>query len=221
MPKKEYYKHILPHFQQPGQAYFVTWNLKDAIPPKAFFRYTRKLRELRNQIQFQTKQSAPADAINALKNDYQSVLKKYIQAYNQLLDQSNAPVLDLTNSENLTVVKESLHFWNNKKLENYAYCIMPNHVHWVFRTLPLDEEGSPVYLQDILYSVKRFSAAHINKRMNRTGAVWQEESFDTTIRDEVHLFRAIDYTLNNPVKAGFVEKWSNWKGCWFDGWGDI
>ncbi len=108
-----------------------------------------------------------------------------------------------------------------KELENFAYCIMPNHVHWVFRTLPLDDTGAPVYLQDILYSVKRFSATHINKRMNRTGSVWQEESFDTTIRDEVHLHRAIEYTLNNPVKAGFIEKWSNWKGCWFDGWGDF
>ena len=41
MQKKEYYKHMLPHFQQPGQAYFVTWSLKDAIPAKAFKRYSQ------------------------------------------------------------------------------------------------------------------------------------------------------------------------------------
>ena len=36
MEKKEYYRRELPHFQQPGQSYFVTWNLKDAVPAKAF-----------------------------------------------------------------------------------------------------------------------------------------------------------------------------------------
>jgi hypothetical protein len=51
MEKKEYYKHILPHFQQPGQAYFVTWILKDAIPPHALKRYTEKLARLKSEIE--------------------------------------------------------------------------------------------------------------------------------------------------------------------------
>jgi len=34
MEKKEFYRKHLPHFQQAGQVYFVTWCLKDAIPPK-------------------------------------------------------------------------------------------------------------------------------------------------------------------------------------------
>jgi hypothetical protein len=50
MNKKEYYKHILPHFQQSGQAYFVTWILKDAIPPHALTRYTEKLALLKAEI---------------------------------------------------------------------------------------------------------------------------------------------------------------------------
>jgi len=50
MNKKESYRHILPHFQQPGQAYFVTWNLKDAVPPKALERYTQQLESLAAKI---------------------------------------------------------------------------------------------------------------------------------------------------------------------------
>jgi hypothetical protein len=50
MPKKESYRHILPHFQQPGQAYFITWNLKDAVPPKALKRYTSQLEILKSQL---------------------------------------------------------------------------------------------------------------------------------------------------------------------------
>ena len=50
MEKKEHYRHLLPHFQQPGQAYFVTWNLKGAVPAKAFSSYTKKIAELNAQI---------------------------------------------------------------------------------------------------------------------------------------------------------------------------
>jgi hypothetical protein len=46
LEKKESYKHALPHFQQPGQAYFVTWNLKDAVPKKALKRYSDELKVL-------------------------------------------------------------------------------------------------------------------------------------------------------------------------------
>ncbi|MBT3383936.1 MAG: hypothetical protein HN778_20970 [Prolixibacteraceae bacterium] len=89
---------------------------------------------------------------------------------------------------------------------------MPNHVHWVFELYQKDSDNKPVYLQDILYSVKRFSAVKINKLENRTGAFWQKESFDTTIRDEKHLYYTIEYTLNNPVAAGFVKDWKDWAG---------
>jgi REP element-mobilizing transposase RayT len=69
-------------------------------------------------------------------------------------------------------------------------------------------------LQDILYSVKRFSANQINKAEKRTGSLWQKESFETTIRDERHLYYAVEYTLNNPVIAGLVNNRNDWPGSW-------
>ncbi len=48
--RKEFYRYTLPHFQQSGQAYFITWSLKDAVPKKALKRYSDKLNELRLQI---------------------------------------------------------------------------------------------------------------------------------------------------------------------------
>lgn len=50
MPHKEHYHHTLPHFQRPGQAYFITWSLKDTVPPKALKRYTQKLQILKSQL---------------------------------------------------------------------------------------------------------------------------------------------------------------------------
>ncbi len=266
MQKKEYYKHNLPHFQQPGQAYFVTWSLKDSVPKKALKRYSQKLEILKSQlgagaadsmgaadsdplfgkeadqnrnhpgaaVSMGTADSDPLFRTDAdprrhhlenhelefatpdekLQKEYYALRKKYIKAYNDLLDAERNPKIDLSKPENLSVMIDTLMFWEGKTLQNHAFCIMPNHVHWVFEVFEKDENGNPVYLQDILYSVKRFSANRINKVENRKGPLWQKESFDTTIRDEKHMYYAIEYTLNNPVNAGFVSDWRDWAGSW-------
>lgn len=245
MEKKEAYRHILPHFQQPGQAYFVTWNLKDAVPPKALERYTQKLKILSAEISGAANSDSPkinresefaspdrgkitqlktaSPEIEKLKQEYYLVRKKYIKAYDDLLDAARNPSVNLSQPGNTEIIIQTLQFWESKKLTNMAFTIMPNHVHWVFQLFEKDTEGNPVYLQDILQSVKRFSSNQINKVENREGTLWQKESFDTTIRDEKHLYYAVRYTLQNSVKAGLVTDWRNWKGTWngYDGCGDF
>jgi REP element-mobilizing transposase RayT len=234
MEKKEHYKHNLPHFQQPGQAYFVTWSLHDAVPKKALKRYTQQLEVLKSRIDKDAVKSEPpstnrrsesatpmgaADSdplIRKLRKEYYAIRKRYIKAYDDLLDAERNPKTDLSKPENLEILIGALKFWNGKKLKNHAFCIMPNHIHWVFQVFEKDRNGEPVYLQDILYSVKRFSAGQINKLENREGRLWQKESFDTTIRDEKHLYYAIEYTLNNPVNAGLVDDWREWPGNWHE-----
>jgi REP element-mobilizing transposase RayT len=81
---------------------------------------------------------------------------------------------------------------------------MSNHVHWVFNVFKNEMKNKSGFLQDILQSVKWSSANEINKNEGLKGSLWQKESFDITIRDDVHLYNAINYTINNPVKAGLV-----------------
>jgi REP element-mobilizing transposase RayT len=237
MEKKEYYKHILPHFQLPGQAYFVTWILKNAIPPHALKRYTEKLAQLQSEIErrsankgaevFNLRQESrlktlsadeagatPSNEIENLLKEYYSCRKKYIKAYDDLLVVSKTGIIDLSMPENRTIITETIQFWEGKRLETQAFCIMSNHVHWVFKLKDKDENGKPVYLQDIMHSVKRHSSNQINKLTGKKGALWQKESFDTTIRDEEHEYNAIKYTLNNPVAAKLVACWKEWPGNW-------
>jgi len=235
MEKKEFYRHYLPHFQQPGQSYFVTWCLKDAVPPKALRTYTQQLEMLKSQIvslgelgpansnspigsrdlQSRISISGAADPeIGKLKEEYDVVRRKYRKAYDDLLDAERNPVINLSKSENREIIMEALKYWEGRKLNNCAFTIMSNHVHWVFVLFEKDDAGKPVYLQDVLQSVKRFSANRINKIENRQGSLWQKESFDTTIRNDRHLYYAIKYTLNNPVVAGLVSDWKLWPGTW-------
>lgn len=230
LEKKESYKHALPHFQQPGQAYFVTWCLKDAVPKKALKRYADELEHLGAAISGCGDFQSP-DLRNAIENrvtqteklreQYYALRKKYIKAYDDLLDAERNPKVNLSNPGNTKIIIEAIQFWEGKKLSNLAWSIMPNHVHWVFQLLEKDEESKPVYLQDILQSVKRNTANRINKAEARTGNLWQKESFDTTIRDEKHMYYAIEYTLNNPVSAGLVKDRKDWLGNGCDGCGDF
>jgi len=236
MEKKEYYKHLLPHFQQPGQAYFITWILKDAIPPHALKRYTEKLEFLKTEIarfgdqkctgvrKFLTSGSiavtnrdthaTPNPELEILLKEYYSLRKKYIKVYDDLLAVQECGLINLLKSELLQVISEALFFWEGKRIENIAFCIMSNHVHWVFRLKETDENGKPVYLQDIMHSVKRHTANQINKLTGEKGALWQKESFDTTIRDMEHEYSAVRYTLNNPVVAKLEQNWNAWPGSW-------
>ena len=214
MEKKEFYRHYLPHYQKPGQAYFITWCLKDAVPAKELHSYTLKLEMLKSHIAMHKTEKSENSIIESLESEYRAIRRKYIKAYNDLLDAEQNPIINLSKPEYTEIIIGSLKFWEGKKLNNCAYTIMSNHVHWVFEVLEKDEEGNPVYLQDIMQSVKRFSANQINKLENRQGHLWQKENFDTTIRDNKHKYNAINYTLNNPVAAGLVADWKLWPGTW-------
>jgi len=219
MERKLYYRRHLPHFQHPGQEYFVTWCIKDAVPPKALERYSKQLKEASNRIDIAKLKKAEVHIVNELRFEYSKTRKKYLKAYDDLLHLQTKFIVDLSKDENTQIVLDALCYWDGEKIENYAFCVMSNHVHWVFRVYEKDKNGNPVYLQDILKSVKQFSATRINKLENRTGTLWQDESFDTTIRNEVHLYNAKNYTIQNPVAAKLVKNWWEWKGTmlWEDG----
>jgi len=212
MEKKEFYRHALPHFQQPGQAYFVTWSLIDAIPPNALVEYTDKLHLLYLRIKQANDKNGDFLLLNSLKSEFNLTRRKYLKAFDDLLHVQKISIVNLSKEANRTILINALTFLEGKKLENYAFSIMPNHVHWVLWVYDIDENGNQVYLQDILESVKRSSATLINKIEGISGSLWEKDSYDTSIRDDLHLNNAIEYTITNPVKAGLVTNWNEWKG---------
>jgi REP element-mobilizing transposase RayT len=75
-----------------------------------------------------------------------------------------------------------------------AWVLMPNHVHLV-----VDVWDKP--LVKLINGWKGKSSREANKLLDRRGEFWQEDYYDTLIRDEAHLKRAIRYTEQNPAKA--------------------
>ena len=66
-------------------------------------------------------------------------------------------------------------------------------------------------LSIIMQSLKGYTARKCNIALGRRGAFWQHESFDRAIRDEEEFDRTVRYVLDNPVKAGLVTTWRDWK----------
>jgi putative transposase len=238
-PKKEYYRQKLPHFQQPGQRYSVTVSLEGAIPKGAMAKYSLKLINAKNQYQQLLNQERspsrdmdfPKSMISSneltnfdlgksksqiaeAKKVYFAALRNYRLAYDKFLHKSTESTISLIKPINMEVVKEALRFWEGKRLNSHVWCIMSNHFHWVLSVFEKDEHGDPIYLQDILHSVKQFTAKRINKAENRTGQLWAHESFETTIRNNEHFANVFNYVINNPVSAGLVKNWEKWPGTW-------
>ena len=63
----------------------------------------------------------------------------------------------------------------------------------------------------IMESLKGYTARKCNKALHRSGAFWQTESYDHVVRDGTEFDRIVNYVLNNPVKAGLVSEWQQWK----------
>lgn len=87
---------------------------------------------------------------------------------------------------------------HEKLYDLVAFCIMPNHVHILFRqTMPLAKT---------MKAIKGVTAREINQILGRSGKLWEDGYFDRLIRDEPHFHTTYEYIKNNPIKAGVEGK---------------
>jgi REP element-mobilizing transposase RayT len=148
---------------------------------------------------------------------YKIEQNRYFGSWDKALDLSTGGGLWLSDPRVARIIKDSLHFYDGQRYRLDAYCIMPNHVHVVFKPLS-DPEGSVYSLSTIMHSIKRYTAREANKLLDREGQFWQHESYDHVIRDDAELQQIVRYVIYNPVSAGLVDHWDDWVWtyCRFD-----
>jgi len=99
---------------------------------------------------------------------------------------------------------------DKNSLDIWAYCLMPNHVHFICVPQNIDSLARTFNTLHMRYS------QYLNKKQGACGHLWQGR-FYSCILDEKHLFAAVRYVENNPVRAGIVKEpgeypWSSAKG---------
>ncbi len=130
--------------------------------------------------------------------------KKQFKAYDDFLDSNlNAPHW-LKQEAVAQLNAQAIHFYDAKRYQLLAFCIMSNHIHLLFKLLP----GAPE-LKKVMQDLKKYTGLHSNRLLGREGNFWEEESYDHIVRDG-ELERIRTYILNNPVKAGLAPRWAEW-----------
>ncbi len=200
--KRDFYRANLPHLQPLGGTFFVTYNLSGSVPMHVIEKWEEEYKIDKKKIK---------ENKNAKWNDLDNLNKRYFLKKDKFLDETKNGKFYLQQDKIAEEVISSLRFWDTKKIDLLAYCIMPNHVHTVFRLFDNEEIEQSIYLTQIMHSIKLFSAGKCNKILGLKGEFWQHESYDRLVRNDTELKNIIAYILDNPVKANLCESPKDWK----------
>ena len=121
------------------------------------------------------------------------------------------------------IVESLNHCIDKKGMEIFAWCIMPSHVHLVFRSNVLKPEDLIGIFKSytskklvkliagnmeesrrdwMLNAFKKAGAANSNNSKNQ---FWQQNNHPIELWSNNVIQQKIDYIHNNPIEAGFVE----------------
>jgi len=190
-----YYNGFLPHWRQTGCTYFVTFRLADSVPRKVLdeWRYDRDTWLAARGID--TASSNWTRDLRRLSAEDRRLFERYFaRRLFEYLDRGHG-TCHLRNPTIATMVADAMSYFHGMRLDTGDFVIMPNHVH------ALMTPYSGYELEDVLHSVKSFTANRINKALGRSGTLWMEESYDHIVRDGEELFRIQQYVRRNPEKA--------------------
>ena len=168
----------LPHWESEGAVYFVTFRLADSLPQKVL-----------NDILFEREDKvATARHLgrDLTPTEVQRLLALSSRRVEEYLD-SGAGACHLADPAVAQIVADALRYFNSERYRLFAWCVMQNHVHVVFRILP----GHT--LPKIVHSWKSFTAKEANRVLARSGVFWQREYYDRLIRDEAEFGKAVQY----------------------------
>ncbi len=182
----EIHRGNLPHWQQPGKMYFVTWRLADSLPQA-------KLDAWRNELDVWLA-SHPKPWNSEQLAEYHALADERIETW---LEAGEGECI-LRKPEVARIVIDALRHFDGAHYELTGFVVMPNHVHVLVRLF------DDVDLPQVMQGWKGFSAKTINQQLERTGAVWQAEYFDRIVRSERHASRVEEYLRGNARQAGLL-----------------
>jgi len=88
--------------------------------------------------------------------------------------------------------------------EIYAWCLLPNHYHWLVKTDRIKE-----LLKESGKFHGRSSYIWNGEDKKRGRQVWHN-SFERPIKSHRHFWASVNYIHHNPVHHDYVEKWQDW-----------
>ena len=119
-------------------------------------------------------------------------------SYSQLLDHTKR------SKTSIECFMEYGNAGHKKWVEITAYCLMPNHFHFILHQI--EDNGISVFLNNVLNGFSRY----YNLKNDRKGTLWIGRTKNVHIKNDAHLLEESRYIHRNPVKAGLAKKPSDW-----------
>jgi len=177
------YRRHLPHWEQLGATYFVTFRTADSLPAE-------KLNDLRWQRErWLEAHPRPWSSEELLEHTRNTLTKLDLW-----LDRGFG-TCPLANPRASRIVAEALLHFDGTRYFLDEYAVMPNHTHTL--VMPIGEHS----LDDILFSWKSFTANKVNRLLKSKGQLWIHESFDRIMRTWEDVEGVREYIRNNPKQA--------------------
>lgn len=195
------YRRNLPHFLPQGATFFIIFRLDGSLPVSVIKELKEEAKILENQIKNYVQDKLKRKRLIADQR------KLYFGKFDKLLNKGETGPIWLKDDPIRKVVADAIHYRDKIEFNLICYSIMSNHVHMV-----IVELTKPLY--KIMQSLKRYTSRESNKLLDREGAFWQAESYDHVVRNQTEFIRIINYTVKNPVKAGLVKNWQDWKSSY-------
>jgi putative transposase len=223
---KQFSERHRPHIQPPGATFFVTYRLAGSIPKATVREYKAKKDWLENSLRHlrgATNSKDPPELFAALEES-ERFRRGWFVKFEEILHKAATGPVWMKNSTVADAVGESLREPDGRDYRLDAFSVMSNHVHAVFQPFlsetslqeGIDDDGRVIFSSDypglsrIMHGVKGRSARECNLILSRSGQFWEHESFDHFVRAG-KFYKTIKYVLNNPVKAGLVKDWRDWR----------
>jgi len=201
------YRRNLPHLQPRGAIIFVTFRLTGSLPVSLLERWRQE------RVRLQHLQKTDPTHYARVASHFE---KSWFAKFEAVLDGGSCGPLWLRDELVASQVADSLHRRDRKVYRLDAFSIMPNHVHVLFKPLRIDGGDQDYHsLASIMQSLKGFTARACNRLLKREGEFWAHESYDHFVRSNDEWHRIVADILNNPVKAGFVREWRQWRWNYF------
>jgi len=102
------------------------------------------------------------------------------------------------------LVERSLRMFHGRRYDLRAWMVMPNHIHALFKV-----DSTP--MSRIVEGWKSCTSRDVGKLLGRRGQFWEEDYWDTFMRDADHEMKTRRYVENNPVNAGLVRDPKEWR----------
>jgi putative transposase len=200
---REYYRRSLPHYQPRGATFLINFRLAGSLPADVIERLKNETENLKKRL------------LNIHDLDERFKLRdveqrKLFGKWDDALHSTKHGPFYLREDHVAEIVADSIRYHNGEWFDVKTFYIMPNHVHLVITAYEKSEEID-YSLMKIMHNIKRNSAKQANQVLGRIGAFWQHENYDHFARNQAELERIIKYVLNNLVKAGLVDDWTQWK----------